>query len=106
MDVVSVIGFFAAACSVSSFVPQAFKILRTRDTASLSPPMYALTTTGFVLWTAYGIAQGQWPLILTNAVCFIFAAFILLMTLLPSDKKDSVADALDDVVTGPPTDRS
>lgn len=95
MDFVSVIGFMAAACSVSSFVPQAFKILRTRDTSSLSPQMYALTTTGFLLWTAYGVAQGQWPLILTNAVCFVFAAFILIMTLLPSRQKAAVADALD-----------
>jgi MtN3 and saliva related transmembrane protein len=95
MDFVSVIGFLAAACSVSSFVPQALKILRTRDTASLSPPMYALTTTGFLLWTAYGLAQGQWPLILTNAVCFALAAFILVMILLPGSKKDAVADAVD-----------
>lgn len=95
MDFVSVIGFLASACSVSSFVPQAFRILRTRDTSSLSPQMYALTTTGFLLWTAYGVAQGQWPLILTNAVCFVLAAFILLMTLLPSRKKAAVADAID-----------
>ncbi|AMJ62993.1 SemiSWEET family sugar transporter [Bosea sp. PAMC 26642] len=95
MDAVSIIGFLAAACSVSSFVPQAFKILRTRDTSSLSPPMYALTTTGFVLWTVYGIAQGQWPLILTNAICLVFAGFILVMTLLSPAKKDAVADAID-----------
>jgi MtN3 and saliva related transmembrane protein len=95
MDTVSIIGFLAAACSVSSFVPQAFKILRTRDTSSLSPPMYALTTTGFVLWTVYGIAQGQWPLILTNAICLVFSGFILVMTLLSPAKKDAVADAID-----------
>ena len=94
MDFISVIGFLAAACSVSSFVPQAYKILRTRDTASLSPPTYSLTTTGFLLWTAYGVAQGQWPLILTNAVCFVLAAFILIMTLLPASKKEAVADAI------------
>jgi MtN3 and saliva related transmembrane protein len=94
MDTVSVIGFLAAACSVASFVPQAFKILRTRNTASLSPPMYALTTMGFLLWTAYGIAQGQWPLILTNTVCFVLAAFILVMTLLPKRKKEAVAETI------------
>lgn len=95
MDAVSIIGFLAAACSVTSFVPQAFRILRTRDTSSLSPPMYALTTTGFLLWTAYGIGQGQWPLILTNLICFVLAAFILMMTLLSSRKKKAVAEALD-----------
>lgn len=94
MDLLTVIGFAAAACSVTSFVPQAVRIIRTRDTAALSPKMYALTTIGFMLWTAYGIGQGQWPLILTNAICFVLAAFILVMTLLPAAKKDVVADAL------------
>ncbi|KPF67625.1 hypothetical protein IP69_13090 [Bosea sp. AAP35] len=94
MDVIPLIGYLAAACSVTSFVPQAYKIIRTRDTTALSPPMYALTTTGFLLWTVYGIGQGQWPLILTNAICFVLAAFILVMTLLPATKKDAVADAL------------
>jgi len=95
MDAASIIGFLAAACSVTSFVPQAVRILRTRDTSSLSPPMYALTTSGFMLWTAYGIALGRWPLILTNAICLALAAFILMMTLLSSRKKKAVADALD-----------
>jgi hypothetical protein len=31
--------------------------------------MHTLTATGFLLWTAYGIGQDQWPLILTNAIC-------------------------------------
>lgn len=78
---------------MASFVPQAFKILRTRDTSSLSPPMYALTTTRFLLWTVYGIGQSQWPLIL-NAICLLLAAFTLMMTL-SARKKEAVAEALD-----------
>lgn len=95
MDAISIIGFLAAACSVTSFVPQAVNSPRTRDTSALSPPMYALTTTGFLLWTAYGIGQRQWQLILTNVICFLLAAFILMMTLLSSRKKEAVAEALD-----------
>jgi MtN3 and saliva related transmembrane protein len=95
MDMITLSGFLAAACSVTSFVPQAWKIVRTRDTSSLSPPMYALTTAGFLLFTIYGIAQGQWPLILTNAICFALASFILAMTLLSGRAKRQVADAIE-----------
>jgi MtN3 and saliva related transmembrane protein len=95
MDLVVIVGYVAAACSVASFVPQAWKIVRTRDTEALSPPMYALTTAGFLLWTIYGIAQGQWPLILTNAICFVLASFILAMTLLSGRAKRKVSDAID-----------
>lgn len=95
MDMIAILGFIAAACSVTSFVPQAIKIDRTRDTSSLSPPMYALTTLGFMLWTIYGFARGEWPLIITNSICFILAAFILCMTLWSKGTKNKVADAIE-----------
>ncbi|MDR6831479.1 uncharacterized protein with PQ loop repeat [Bosea sp. BE271] len=43
---------------------------------------------GFALWTAYGIGLGEWPLIVTNSICFVLSAFILMMTLLPQAKKE------------------
>ncbi|WP_244604713.1 MULTISPECIES: PQ-loop domain-containing transporter [Mesorhizobium] len=46
------VGYLAAIWAMTSFTPQAWKIIRTRDTNSISAPMYALTVVGF----AYG-----WP---------------------------------------------
>lgn len=57
--------------------------------------MYGFTVSGFLLWTLYGLGLGEWPLILTNSVCFLLALFILAMTLLPQEKKDAVADKID-----------
>jgi MtN3 and saliva related transmembrane protein len=95
MTLVTIIGSLAAICSTTSFVPQAWKIIRTRDTSSLSARMYAVTVTGFSLWLAYGIMLGEWPLIVTNAICLALSAFILLMRILPQRKKEAVADLLD-----------
>jgi len=94
MSWTTVVGSLAALCSMVSFVPQAWRIVRTRDTDALSPGMYALTTFGFALWTAYGAGLGEWPLIVTNGVCFVLAAFILAMTLLPQPAKDKIADGI------------
>jgi len=94
MSWVTMVGFAAALCSTISFVPQAVRIVRTRDTKSLSAPMYALTTTGFCLWFAYGVALGQWPLILTNGICAVLAGFILFMTLASKKVKDATAETL------------
>lgn len=91
---ITIVGFAAALCSTISFVPQAIRIIRTKDTASLSAPMYVLTTTGFCLWFAYGIALGQWPLIFTNGICAILAGFILVMTLATPKQKDAIAETL------------
>ncbi|UZF95920.1 SemiSWEET family transporter (plasmid) [Bosea sp. NBC_00550] len=78
-----------------SFVPQAWRIVKSRDTRAISPTTYCFTVTGFALWTAYGIGLGEWPLIVTNSVCLLLSAFILAMTALPRAKRDAVADTLD-----------
>lgn len=91
----TLLGYAAALCSTISFVPQAWRILKTRDTGAISAPMYALTTLGFSLWLAYGIAKLEWPLIVTNGVCFVFAGFILAMTVASRRQKDAIADTID-----------
>ena len=90
-----VLGWMATAASVTSFMPQAWKIIRTRQTEDISVGMYLLTVSGFLLWTGYGVALGAWPLIVTNAICASLSAFILVMTLLPPRERDAVADTLD-----------
>ena len=95
MDIVTVIGSFAALASMVSFTPQAWKIIKSRQTKDLSAVMYGVTCIGFALWTSYGILLGQWPIIVTNSVCLLLAGFILTMKLLPRRAKNTVADALD-----------
>jgi MtN3 and saliva related transmembrane protein len=90
-----IFGWLATAASVVSFTPQAWKVIKTRQTADLSAAMYTITVTGFALWTVYGVLLGQLPLIFTNALCLILSGFILLMKLLPRREKEVVADALD-----------
>jgi len=50
--------------------------------------MYAVTVVGFALWLAFGVMKGEWPIMVTNAVCLILAAFILVMTVLPLRQKE------------------
>jgi MtN3 and saliva related transmembrane protein len=95
MDAAQVIGGLAAFASTTSFLPQAWKVIRTRDTDAISKRMYAVTVVGFALWLGYGWMLGQWPLILTNGICLVLSAFILAMRLLPRRRKEAVADALD-----------
>lgn len=95
METATIIGVCATVASTVSFVPQAWKIIKSRRTDDISTGMYAVTVIGFALWTAYGLILVQWPLIFTNGVCLILSAFILTMKILPSRQKDAVADALD-----------
>jgi MtN3 and saliva related transmembrane protein len=94
MQTINLLGAFAALCSTASFAPQAVKIVRTRATKDISAAMYLLTVTGFAAWMVYGAVLGQWPLIVSNGICLVLSAFILLMKVLPRREKDAVADAV------------
>jgi len=88
------IGLFAAALTITSFVAQGWKILRTRDVSSLSTPMWILSTTAFAVWTLYGVLQRELPIIIPNALCLLLSGFILTLKLLPRRKREAVAEAL------------
>jgi MtN3 and saliva related transmembrane protein len=75
------LGVGAACCSMASFVPQLSKVLRERDVSAISLRMYAVTVTGFALWTIYGVRLGSWPLVGSNGVCLCLAGLIMICKL-------------------------
>ncbi|TIM62423.1 MAG: hypothetical protein E5Y60_27290, partial [Mesorhizobium sp.] len=77
MDWITVTGYLAALCSVTAFTPQAWKIIKTRDTSSISALMYGINVLGFALWLTYGILRNDWALIITNVLILALSAFIL-----------------------------
>lgn len=95
MELATIFGTIGAIASVTSFTPQAFKIIRARKTDGLSPGMFILTVLAFFCWTSFGIVKGEWTLIIPNSICLLFAGFILVMILLPRRKTAEVAKALD-----------
>ena len=95
MEPAALFGWLATAASTVSFVPQAWKIIKTRETKDISRGMYMVTVVGFACWTTYGALLGEAPILVTNSICLALSAFILAMKLLPQREKEAVADALD-----------
>lgn len=75
------LGYVAATLTTLAFVPQAVKIIRTRDTRGISLGMYLAFTVGVALWFGYGIVLHSWPMILSNAITFVLASVILALKL-------------------------
>ena len=71
------LGFTAAALTTSSFFPQAFKTLRTNETAGISLLMYLLFTSGVSAWAVYGFWVQDWPVFWANVVTLLPAAAVL-----------------------------
>lgn len=77
MDFTAIIGNVAALLTTVSFLPQALKTIKTKDTGSLSFPMYLLFVTGVALWLVYGTMNNQMPIIIGNLVTLVLAGIIL-----------------------------
>jgi MtN3 and saliva related transmembrane protein len=78
---IELIGAAAAVITTLCWVPQAVKVIATRDTRSLSLVMYLMLAAGIVLWLVYGVLINSWPLIGANAVTLLLVAVILGMKL-------------------------
>jgi MtN3 and saliva related transmembrane protein len=78
MNVVDQVGYLAAFCTTISFLPQAMKAIRYRDTKSLSLGMYSLLTLGVSLWLAYGILKNDYAIIAANSITVVLSLLILI----------------------------
>lgn len=75
------IGYAAALLTTTSFLPQAVRTLRTRETHGISLWMYVLFTIGVGCWLGYGLLLGSWPMIFANVITFALALSILVLKL-------------------------
>lgn len=73
------IGSAAAIITTLCWVPQAIKVVRTRETAAISLTMYVMLAIGILLWLIYGLLIMSWPLIGANMVTLVLVVIILAM---------------------------
>ena len=72
------LGILAAILTTSSFVPQAYQTIKTKDVSGISLGMYSVFVIGLLLWIMYGLYIGDIPMILANFGTFLFAVMILI----------------------------
>ncbi len=77
MDALTALGLIAGACTTFSFVPQLLKIWKSKSTHDISLAMYAVISTGVLLWLVYGLLVRDVPIIVANAVALFFTVGIL-----------------------------
>ena len=77
MDSITILGFAAAILTTASFLPQAIKTIRTKDTSGISLFMYSLFALGTLLWFLFGLFSHNMPVMIANVVTLLFASIIL-----------------------------
>jgi len=79
--IIEAMGTLAAILTTGSWIPQAWRTIRTRDTNGLSLSTYLALLIGNSLWLAYGVTILSWPLIIANLIGVPLIAVIVAMKL-------------------------
>ncbi|WP_229722634.1 SemiSWEET transporter [Xylophilus rhododendri] len=77
MDWTQGMGMAAGVLTSCSMLPQLFKVIRDKQAEEVSVVMIVVLIAGLALWVAYGIARGDWPVILTNSFSVIVNCLLL-----------------------------
>ncbi len=76
-----IVGYLAGFCTAIAQFPQAYRVIRTGETSSISPGMYIIMTLGIFFWFMYGVLIPDLPMILANFICLIPSVYILFITI-------------------------
>jgi len=76
-----IVGYVAGFCTAVAQFPQAYKVIRTGETQSISLGMYVIMSLGILFWFIYGVLIPDLPMIIANGVCLIPSVYILFITI-------------------------
>ena len=75
------IGYVAAVCTTTSFVPQLVRVVRLRSARDISLGMFLIFSFGTLMWMTYGWLAHSMPVVVSNAVTAVLAISIMLLKL-------------------------
>jgi len=71
------IGYIAGFLTSVSQLPQVIRVIKTKETKSISLWTYIILFLGIVLWLIYGILTQDFPLIIANSITVISTLTII-----------------------------
>jgi len=74
---ITILGFLAAFFTTVCQIPQAIKVIKTKNTKSISLYTYIFLTLGIGLWAVYGIFLKDLPIAISNSLLFGITSMIL-----------------------------
>ena len=77
MNWIEAIGHTGAFLSSVTFIPQVYKVWKTKSVGDLSLTMMFIVLTSTVIWLVYAIALKLWPVILANGIIFLLSALLI-----------------------------
>ena len=77
MDWIQIAGHVGAFLSSITFIPQVYKVWKTKSAGDLSLAMMLIVVTSTLVWLIYGIALMLWPVILANGIICVLSLLLV-----------------------------
>lgn len=74
---IEIIGYIAGTLTTISFLPQAVKSIKTKNTEGISLLMYLIFASGVSCWLIYGIFIANFAIIMTNIITLPLSLIII-----------------------------
>jgi MtN3 and saliva related transmembrane protein len=71
------IGLLAGSLTTVSFVPQVFRIWKTRSANDVSGLMFGIFSLGVFFWLVYGLCIHDIPIVITNGLTLALSCSVL-----------------------------
>jgi len=86
MDTIQILGLAAAVLTTGANFPQAFKVIKTKSTKSLSLASFLMLFCGSITWVVYGFYRDDIPVILANGIAGCLHGTILFIKITSKKK--------------------
>jgi MtN3 and saliva related transmembrane protein len=77
MELVDFVGYLAATLTTAAFLPQVFKVWKSKSTKDLALPTLLSFIAGVGAWLVYGLLLKSEPVIMANSVTLVLNLVIL-----------------------------
>ena len=71
------VGLVGAFLSSVTFIPQVYKVWKTKSVNDLSLTMMFIVFTSTLVWLVYGVALMLWPVILANSIIGFLSSMLI-----------------------------
>lgn len=77
MNWIEVVGHFGAFLSSVTFIPQVYRVWKTKSATDLSMTTILIVFTSTIVWLVYAVTLMLWPVILANTIVCVLSLFLI-----------------------------
>lgn len=77
MNWIEIAGHTGAFLSSVTFIPQVYRVWKTKSANDLSMTMMLIVVSSTIIWLVYGIALDLWPVIVANSIICVLSLMLV-----------------------------